>query len=145
MQRADIPELIELGRAMHGESLYWHMNFDPGRVSAVLEMAEISETFFCDVIVDADGKPVGGLLARLMDTFFGRDLIAHDTLFFVSSRHRATSAPAVRQLLERYRGWGSYRGAKRTFLATASGIEPERTARLLDVCGFRQVGTVHEA
>jgi hypothetical protein len=145
--RADeIAYLVELGKKWHEESLFRSMDFDEKRCNDIVQYAMGSENHFVYVIaLMPEDVPVGGLFARLQDTFFGKDMIADDVLFFVEMEHRTPSVLAVRELLSKYKHWGHHKGASRVFLAVSSGIEPEQTAKVLDACGFTQVGTVHEA
>jgi hypothetical protein len=136
-----------MGKRLHEESLFRDMEYSEDAVTALGHVArEDTEHYFLHVIVDVEQEvPVGMLLAMLTPTYFGGDRIANDLLLMIEPAHRGHCGSALKEITSRYRNWGFHKGAKRVYLASTTGIEPERTRDIYEVCGFHQVGTIHEA
>jgi len=146
VQQEEIPYLVSMGKRLHSESLFRSMDYHEEMVEKLGRFASADDNFFFQVIVHIETDvPVGMLIGMMQSTFFGLDKIAADMLFFVEPEHRGQCNAALREITTHYRNWGFYRGAKRVYLITSTGIEPERTAKAYEACGFKQVGTVHEA
>jgi len=143
----EVAYCTSMGRRMHDESAFRNMNFDEQKVAKLLFMAITNKDFlFAHVIIHEPTEvPVGGLLAGLSQTYFGSDFVSNDLMLMVEREHRGRCFDAVMRLTALYREWGIERGAKRIYLGTSTGIEPETTRRVLEACGFKQIGTLHEA
>jgi hypothetical protein len=135
-----------MGKRLHGESLFSNMDYNEESVAKLGHVAATDENFFFHTIVELPTDvPVGMLIGMLQTTFFGTDKIATDLLFFIEPEHRGQCAEAIQEITTRYSRWGFYKGAKRVYLVSSTGIEPERTEHAYEACGFRKIGTVHEA
>jgi hypothetical protein len=135
-----------MGKRMHGDSLFNAMEFNDEQVTSIGMMARESDTMFLHVIVDVEQDvPVGMLLATLSPSFFGKDLVANDLLLLIEDEHRGHCGSALKEITSRYKNWAFHKGAKRVYLATSTGLMAEKTKEAYEACGFRQVGTIHEA
>lgn len=141
----EIPHLIEMGRKLHGSSLFKDMDYDVDHTFSICNAAlNYPDKFFFNVIA-VDDVPVGMLLAAMNVTFFGKDVVANDLLLFIEEEHRHMCGEALQEITRRYKHWATHYNARRIYLATTTGIEPERTREVFEKCGFHQVGTIHEA
>lgn len=143
----ELPAIITMGETMHKQSAFAHMDFNKGRMLACLSNAlEHSDRFFFEVILEKQhGSVVGVLWGGLQDNYFGSDVIASDLLLYITEEHRGHTFPALQRLVANYREWAIKHNARRIFLVSTSGIQPEKTEKLFEFLGFRRVGTVHEA
>lgn len=143
----EIPQLTDLGKELHEESAFSHMTFDPIKCGGWARFAldKPNQIFLKVIIEKATGKVVGLLLARVDQSYFGDDAVAHDMLLGVSKEHRGKSRNALVGLVNEYHAWAIKQGAKRVFLATYTGVNAEKTEQLFEYLGFHKIGTIHEA
>lgn len=143
--RDDIPSVILIGEQFHKESRYSHMDFSYEKVAEQAVVAlEIPNKEFFQVITYND-EVVGMLSATMDQTAFGIDAVAHDRMLGLAKEHRNKCFVALQKIIDNYHKWAREKGAKRIFLSTTTGVEPEKTAKLYETMGFHQVGTIHEA
>ena len=137
---ADVPALVDLGRAMHAESeRFSRLQFDPERLAATLRLA--IERHFAQV-VDVDGKLIGGMVALLTPHWFSPDLTACDLALFMTPECRGTIAAA--RLLNAYAFWARGHGSKLTLFGVMSGVHVEQTVAMCERLGWRRAGVVME-
>lgn len=142
----DAKALAGLGKVLHAESAFAHMNFETVMVERFLHYAMTQENnWWVQVIVGDDDVPVGGMVAEIVTTFFGEDCIAEDRTLMIAPEHRTKCSSALTLLVSNYFVWASSKGAKRIFLATSTGVDPEKTEKVYEALGFHKVGTIHEA
>lgn len=135
----DIPVLIALGAVMHAESpRFSRFEFLPDRLSDNIRMVLGYEYGFA-MVAESGGEVVGGLLAVAMPHFACDVLQACDLAYFVRPDRRGGIA-AVR-LAEAYRQWAADLGAEAS-IGVNTGVQPERTGRLLAALGAEQTGTI---
>lgn len=136
---ADIPALIALGAVMHAESpRFSRYSFMPERLDGNIRMVLGYEYGFA-VVAESGGELVGGLLAVAMPHYACDLLQACDLAYFVRPDRRGGIA-AVR-LADAYREWAAGLGASAS-IGINTGVQPERTAKLLAALGAEQTGTV---
>jgi hypothetical protein len=142
----EIKYLVSMGRRLHDNSAFRNMSYDSEQVEKLGHMALANGTMFLRIIEHIPTEvPVGILLAYLQPTYFGRDLVANDMLLLVEEEHRGKCFDAIRYITSMYRDWAQAAGAKRIYLGTSTGVDPEKTRTVLEKCGFHQIGTLHEA
>ena len=143
----EIPQLTALGKQLHEESAFSHMQYDEVMCGgwARFAMDKPNKIFLKVIIEKAHGKVVGILLAKMDQSYFGKDAIAHDMLLGIDKDHRGRCRDALVWLVNEYQAWAIKQGAKRVFLASYTNVEAERTEKLFEHLGFRKIGTVHEA
>jgi hypothetical protein len=145
--RDEIRYLVSMGRRMHDNSKFRDMDYDEDKV-AILGFAALDQPkrMFLMVIDDTEQDvPVGILLAGLSQSYFGSDYVANDLLLVIEEEHRGRCGDALRRITALYREWASEHGAKRIYIGTSSGIDPEHACKALEACGFHMIGTLHEA
>lgn len=123
------------------------MRYDEAHVMQIGYTAlEGPSPLFLQAIIHIETEiPVGFLLACVTCSFFGPDLVANDLVLCIEPEYRGKCGMAIKQLTERYKNWARGVGAKRIYLATSTGIEPEHTRLAYEACGFHVIGTIHEA
>lgn len=143
----EVDYIVSMGERMHRESLFSHMNFDYEKTRKLIVAAtDGNPHLFIGVIAHIPTEvPVGGLLAGISQTFFGYDSVANDFLVLLEPEHRGRCKRELCLVIDWYKTWAINAGAKRVYLSSSTGVNPEHTARLYEHCGFAQIGTLHEA
>lgn len=137
---ADFARLVDLGAVMHSESpRFRDFTYQPARVLDML-------AWLCDSpqgLVLVAEQPLEGLIGGLMAMampHYACDLVqASDLAFFVHPEFRGGSA-ALR-LVRGYLAWAREIGAEPS-IGLNTGVQPERTARLLAALGASNTGSV---
>ena len=138
LEYADIPETVELARKFVEESAFSRFQFSHEKMAANLAMSVTHpDRAFCHV-VEHDGKLVGALVGYISEFFFGPDLIASDSGWFILPEYRG-SRSAVR-LLKNFEKWGKANGAKEIAMGISTDVMPEKTGALLQKLGYVPVG-----
>ena len=70
---------------------------------------------------------------------FSREFYASDATFFVQKEHRGSFAG--KKLIEAMRAFAIEKGAKELFLTVNSGVETERTEKMLIHLGAEKIGS----
>lgn len=136
---ADIPRLLTLGAIMHAESpRYRGFEFLPDRLAASIRNVLDMPTGFVRVAV-SDDQVVGGILAVAVPHYACNLVQACDIAYFVQPDARGGVAAA--KLVDAFRLWATELGAEAN-IGINTGVQPERTARLLHALGAEQTGTV---
>lgn len=142
----EIKYLVSMARRLHDNSAFRNMNFDDEQVEKLGHTAIDNRTMFIRIIEHVPTEiPIGMLLAYMQQSFFGRDLVANDMALIVEEEHRGRCFDALRYITAQYRDWAQTSGAKRIYLGTSTGVDPERARKVFEACGFHQIGTLHEA
>ena len=138
LEYADIPETVELARKFVEESAFSRFTFSHEKMAANLSLAITHPHIaFCHV-VEHEGKLVGALVGYISEFFFGPDLIASDSGWFVLPEYRG-SRSAVR-LLKNFEKWAKANGAKEVAMGVSTDVSPEKTGALLQKLGYKHVG-----
>lgn len=135
---ADLPRLIELGQAMHGESRFSHMRFEPSKVDAMLRMV-IDRG--CLIVAERDGEIFGGFAGVLEQHWFSSDLIATDIALFVDPGKRGGLAAA--NLVKAFVAWAKEKGAALIDIGVNTGVRTYETARLFERLGGKSAGLLY--
>lgn len=138
LEYADIPETVDLARRFVEESAFSRFDFSHEKMAANLSLAITHPNrAFCHV-VEHDGKLVGALVGYISEFFFGRDLIASDSGWFILPEYRG-SRSAIR-LLKNFEKWAKANGAAEVAMGISTDVAPEKTGALLQKLGYRPVG-----
>lgn len=138
--------IAQLGEEWHKESAFSHMEYNVSKVAALLSMSLVKKEMFVQVMIEKQtGKVVGLMWAELQESYFGRDKVANDWMLGVAKEHRGKCTNALFHLVNNYRAWAIESGARRIYLATTTGVEPEKTEATFERLGFHKIGTIHEA
>lgn len=138
---ADAPKMIELGQMMHAESTYAGALYDPEKLMQMAkEWLQYPEWRFARIAEDDTGTIYAMYVGQISEYYFGQDLVATDTLFFVRPDRRGGLAAA--KLVKEFEEWAFSRGALDIRPASSSGVEKERVRQLYEALGYEVVGFV---
>lgn len=136
----DAAVLVELGRAMAGESptAYPPVEFEPSQ--RWLVNADMNPERMYAALAEPD---IGFITGAIGPWSFSDRLRGACDLLFVRPEHRGGSA-AVR-LWRSFADWATANGAETLIAGSTTGVASERTARLFEAMGLPRVGSLHMA
>ena len=134
MTGQDIPVLIDMGAAMHTESRYSGLDFDPEKLRQLGETMLGNPDSWLAVVVERDGGIVGFCFGYVAPHFFGNDLTSGDLAIYVVPEHRGGTIGA--RLVKLYTSWCEGKGVKEPLLGVSAGITPARTGQLYERLGY---------
>lgn len=135
----DVPDVIELGRSMHGESWYRYMPFDDQKLGELMHQL-VDHGFLW---VHESGDEIDGVLAGFVaECWFSHIKIAGEFGLFVYPDRRGGIA-AVR-LVEAFKRWATEQGAWEITLGISTGVRMVETGRLYERLGFECVGGIYK-
>ena len=137
---ADIATLVDLGRAIHGETRLSRFAFDATRVAAQFEsILSPPRSDYCVLVAEKDAIGiVGGFWGQISQYYFSDARVATNFIFYVRPEFRGT-AVAVR-LVHGFKQWANNRGADEVCINMTSGIDMQRFDRFLRHMGFAHTG-----
>lgn len=135
---ADLPALIELGRAMCAESPTWR-RFPYNAEKAAAFMAELIQagSGFAWVGI-RDGVICAALLAAVREHWACDVVIAHELALFVQTSARGSLLAA--RLVAEFVTWAEAGDPALACAGTSTLVHPELTARLYERFGFARTG-----
>lgn len=133
----DIPALLELSQAMHSESRYRKFNYDPEKVIALMRNL-MSGDFGILIVAENSGRIIGGLMAMVIEHFFGHDKSSADFALFVIPSSRGSVAAIL--LIKEYIRQAKEKGAVDIGIANTTGYESEIVGKFYEKMGFIKVG-----
>jgi len=136
MTAQDIPVLIDMGAAMHKESRYAKLDFDPGKLRDLGETILGNPEAWLVLVAERDGGIIGFCIGYVAPHFFGNDLTSGDLAIYVMPEHRGGTIGA--RLVKLYTSWCEAKGVKEPMLGVSAGITPERTGRLYERLGYTE-------
>ena len=139
----EIPQMVYAGKMLHGLSAFRHMDYDVENVVRIALHALSDPTKFFLKVIAYKGQPVGVLFCNIRQSFFGKDLVASDFVFFVVPAMQGRCSMAVKSIVEDYRKWAIQNGAKKINLGCSTQIDADRTAKLFEHLGMPRTGTLH--
>ena len=135
---ADIPAVIEMGRAFHQESDYLReMSFNEAKARALIPV--VIKTGLG--IVAVDDEKVIGMMGGILEThIFSDELMSGEYLIYVRPEYRGTEAAA--RLVCVYINWALEHGVKPQNIGVGvnAGIRTEETVQFYRNLGFRVSG-----
>ena len=136
---SDIDAIIEMGRAMHTESVYSVLRFSEEKVRHLV-LTAIEYDWFLQ-IAERNGKPVGMMAAYCAPHWCSDDLMVSDLLLYVLPEHRGGFAAVL--LVEDFKAWVVATGAKLvTVGTTAIPDHREAVVDFYQARGFSLLGAV---
>jgi len=129
--------LFKLAAQMHAETDFRFYDFDPGIAINGLGDWLGEDPHSVMFVAVADGDVVGMLGACLRSTWFGRDKLASEELFYVSLEHRGSRAAHL--LLRAFCDWAAEVGAQHLRAGVATGSSPA-AEKLYQRFGMHYVG-----
>lgn len=142
MTAQDIPALLVLGAAMHGESRYAKLDFDSEKLRLLGETMLGNPDSWLALVAERDGDIIGFCCGYVAPHFFGNDLTSGDLAIYVSPDHRGGMIGA--RLVKAYDAWCSKKGVKQPLLGVSAGITPDRTGQLYERLGYTEKYTVYK-
>lgn len=137
---SDVDAIIRLGRQMHAESRFAHLDYDERRLRDVVAAAIRDQRGrYCVLLARAaDGTLAGLLFGNIERHYFSTAYIAQNVAFFMARPWRGSSGAI--QLLTAFRKWAVNRGAAELYLYQTAGVEVTRFHRLMRRLGFEHMG-----
>lgn len=135
----DLPALIALGKSMHEESRFRELRFNESKVAVFFE--NLINGGGCIFVAEKNGEIIGGFAGYANAHYFSDDVVASDIALFILPEHRG-GLTAFR-LIKAFCAWAKFRGAAMTFIGTTTGVDPEKTAKLFELCDFAPAGGVY--
>ena len=140
MEDTDISVMIELGAQMHAESAYRDLNYNREKCEALCIKYILNPKWFFGYCAYEGDELVGMVMGHIVPYYFGNDLLASDTVWYVRKDRRG-SMIGIR-LLNAFRDWAKERGASEICIGVSSALNLDRTHKLLSRVGFDHVGGI---
>ena len=136
---ADIPELVQLGKEAHAETIQASLPFSSDRLTHQFNacLSPIKQNY-CVLIAEADNVIVGGIWGYVAQHYFSESWVATEYMFYVQPSFRGS--PVAVRLLHAFRKWAENRGASEVMICMTTGIDVERFDRFLRRMKFNYVG-----
>lgn len=138
----DILAIRDIAHEFHAESRYRHLPFSERKFTRLFSEA-ISNPEMLAVYVQHKDRTVGLLQAGASDYYLGEGgRIATVYVMYVSGKVRRTlvGGRVGLRLIRIVSDWAKRQGAYELHIHSTSGIEPERTDKLLRRLGFKTFG-----
>ncbi len=136
---ADMPQLMALGKRLHGKSPYPDVPIDIQTCGATLGQC-INSAFGFAMVAVHDGKITGFMLGAAVPLWFSRKRSATDFITYAE-----TPGDGMRMLRTFVRWAWSIDNVVEITLAQSSGIDVERSAKLYERLGLKRVGSLYTA
>ena len=142
MTAQDIPVLIDMGAAMHEESRYANLDFDPEKLRLLGETMLGDPDSWLALVAERDGDIIGFCCGYVAPHFFGNELTSGDLAIYVVSEHRGGTIGA--RLVKEYTAWCEAQGVREPLLGVSAGITPDRTGQLYERLGYTEKYTIYK-
>jgi GNAT superfamily N-acetyltransferase len=129
----DIPRIIEMGKRLHDDSTYKHIEYSPERVEVTCKTM-IEAGFF--VVAEKDGLVIGAMMGDVYTPWYSTDKLGIDYTFYVEPEHR-NGLIAVK-MLKMFESWCISMGAKQ--IRPGVGTGDPSVIRLYEAMGYIDVG-----
>ena len=133
----DFEHIFALGKLMHEESCYSHLEFSPKRLFEIMDMymRDPDKVIFLAL---RDGKALGLYAGFVSKYFFSEELVANDVAWFVL-RDKRGSRIGLR-LLDKFEKWAEGRGVSEVRLGFSTDINGDGFDSLMKKRGYNRVG-----
>lgn len=134
----DVSEMVEMAQAMHAESNYSVLSFDPETCARVIHAIIDSEDGFA--VVSHRDELVGAMLAHASPAWFGvpHQKVANDYGLYVKPAHRRGASGI--QLVTAFREWIFEKGFLQARAGTAAGPAGQGANAIYEGLGFQRSG-----
>tara|TARA_B100000902_G_C27151245_1_gene833853 strand:- start:309 stop:809 length:501 start_codon:yes stop_codon:yes gene_type:complete len=113
-----LESLIDLGSYVHRKSAYKHLKFDRETLREEINKAIMDDNSLV-IVVERDGRLVGGLLAYLETPYFSKELQSSDQIVFIDPQYGNTlDGP---RLISRYVKWAKSKNASHIYFCHSFG------------------------
>lgn len=136
---SDLRALIDMAAEMHRDSSFAPMRFDARHFGEFL-VGLMAGGEHVVLVAERDDEVLGGVMASVVPSMFGPDLVACEHGLFVRPEHRA--AGAALPLVRAYLDWAEAQGAKRVNAGNSAGMDDSRYVRLMEHCGLTKAGSL---
>ncbi len=135
----DVPQLVELGRAMHAESNYAPLVFDPARTANFVHWL-IDEPDGFVACAERDGELVGFIAALAGPTWFGdgKQKTANDMGLYVRPANRRGTSAIF--LVQAFKDWVLRNGFAQGRGGTNAGQAGQAANAIYEHLGFARAG-----
>lgn len=142
-QLSDIPACIELGRQLHQMTRFSIHAFQPDRIStnlqSLIEVGQNQKRSHCLLLAENSGAQLTGcLLACIERHIFSDQPIASVITFGVLPQNRMGGTAL--KLLDAFKKWALNRGEFEINAGVNSGLQIDKTDRLMKRLGFEVTG-----
>ena len=130
-------DMLYLGKMAHAESSFSRLEFSGDKLLSVAasNAKDPDRVIFMAYSGDA---PVGVFVGNIASYYFGPDLVAVDTIWYVIPEQRGTYVGI--KLLELFENWAKSKGAADIRIGQSSTINPEVFEGLLEKRGYKFIG-----
>ncbi len=130
--------IVSLGELAHAESSFSRLEFSSEKLLSVAA-DNVLDPDRVIILAHSGGVAVGVFVGNIASYYFGPDLIATDTVWYVIPEKRGTRIGI--DLLGYFEDWARSKGASDIRIGQTSTITPEVFEGLLSKRGYRFVGT----
>ena len=139
-QKEDVPEVLDMCKALFAESRFRHYAFSDAKVIAAIESMLVNEPAACILLAQrSDGDLAGMLAGYATEFFFCTGVVVQDRLFYVKPEYRGS--PAAIKLLLAFRQWAEQRSADELCINMSVAIDMARFNKLMTHLGFKCSGS----
>ena len=136
---ADLPELMSLGKRLHGQTVYADIDIDLQTCAQTLGQC-ISNAFGFAMVAVHDDKITGFMMGAAVPLWFSRKRCASDIITY------AESPGDGYRLIRKFVEWAwAIPNVVEITLAQSSGIDTDRVGVLYKRVGLQQVGSIYTA
>tara|TARA_R100001377_G_scaffold75767_1_gene52454 strand:- start:188 stop:679 length:492 start_codon:yes stop_codon:yes gene_type:complete len=130
-------DMLYLGKMAHAESSFSRLEFSSDKLLAVAANNANDPDRVIFMAYNGDA-PVGVFVGNVSSYYFGPDLVAVDTIWYVIPEQRGTYVGI--KLLELFENWAKSKGAVDIRIGQSSTIKPEVFEGLLEKRGYKFIG-----
>lgn len=134
----DVETLVEMGERIMQESEYRGLTYSSDKIRQIAQLCMDGRMY--GIVAVSHDRIVGVLVAMITEAWFSSGLVSSDLIVYVTPDSRGGFAFIL--MVHAYIAWAAKAGAQIIFLRTSTGVEPEKTARLYEKTGFKQVGGI---
>ncbi|WP_417382900.1 GNAT family N-acetyltransferase [Gimesia sp.] len=134
----DVETAIELGRALHAESQFRDMPYNPDKLRALGTKVLSGNHGYLLILAERDGVATGFILAKLDRHFFSDALAVNILVFYVHATARG-GVGAIK-LMHGVRKWAQKNSASKIYVNATSRIQVNRIHKLMTRIGFEFCG-----
>lgn len=129
----DIPKLVEMGRALHDETTYKHVEYSPERVAETCRLM-IANGFL--VVAEKEGEVIGVMMGDVYIPWYTTERMGIDYTLYIMPEHR-NGLIAVK-MIKRFEQWCISMGAKQ--IRPGIGTGDPSAIKLYKALGYKSVG-----
>lgn len=141
MESKDIADVMNLAKAMHGESpFYSQYPFSEEKVHRLCEVFVTNPDWFA-AVAELEGTVIGFIAVTIVPTFFGDARFIEDISFYVDPKFRGSSA-ALRLVLA-VEAWGLENNVEAIRIGVTTQTNPETAGNFFLRLGYQETGRLY--